>query len=167
MNIVYTSIYQYKCCIYQYILVYTSYPVTEFGGGHCDAAMLDASQPPVERTKCTVFLNTSVYTVLSCVKHAIYLFILVCTRLCLKCLFSIGWQSRFGWICSSWHQPLKTQQTRVCTGSCSPFDSARWGCSTSVVGVYLQDSPPCPALAAYKVGWVDRGEHAGGAWVSR
>ena len=119
------------------------------------------------RPKCTVFLNKSVYTVLSCVKHAIYLFILVCTRLCLKCLFSIGWQLRFGWICSSWHQPLKTQQTRVWTGSCSPFDSAGWGCSTSVVGVYLQDSPPCPALAAYKVGWVDRGEHAGGARVSR
>ena len=36
-------------CIYQYILVYTSYPVTGFRGGHRDAAMLDASQPPVEQ----------------------------------------------------------------------------------------------------------------------
>jgi hypothetical protein len=48
-------------CIYWYIpvyvvdiLVYTciyhySYPVTGFRGGHCDAAMLDASQPPVEQ----------------------------------------------------------------------------------------------------------------------
>ncbi len=35
-------------CIYQYILLYTSYPVTGFRGGHRDAAMLDASQPPVE-----------------------------------------------------------------------------------------------------------------------
>ena len=49
MNIVYTGIYQYMCCIYQYILVYTSYPVTGFRGGHRDAAMLDASQPPVEQ----------------------------------------------------------------------------------------------------------------------
>ena len=36
-------------CIYQYILLYTSYPVTGFRGGHSDAAMLDASQPPVEQ----------------------------------------------------------------------------------------------------------------------
>ncbi len=36
-------------CIYQYILVYTSYPVTGFRGRHHDAAMLDASQPPVEQ----------------------------------------------------------------------------------------------------------------------
>ena len=49
MNIVYTGIYQYMSCIYQYILVYTSYPVTGFRGGHRDAAMLDASQPPVEQ----------------------------------------------------------------------------------------------------------------------
>ena len=44
--VVYTSIYQSK-------LVYTGiyiiqYPVTGFPGGHRDAAMLDASQPPVE-----------------------------------------------------------------------------------------------------------------------
>ena len=39
------------CCIYQYILVYTSYPVTGLPrrGGHRDAAMLDASQLPVEQ----------------------------------------------------------------------------------------------------------------------
>ena len=41
-------------CIYWYIPVYTciyhvSYPVTGFRGGHRDAAMLDASQPPVEQ----------------------------------------------------------------------------------------------------------------------
>ena len=42
MNIVYTS-------IYQYILVYNSYPLTGFRGGHRDAAVLDASQPPVEQ----------------------------------------------------------------------------------------------------------------------
>ena len=45
--LVYTSIYQSK-------LVYTGiyiiqYPVTGFRGGHRDAAMLDASQPPVEQ----------------------------------------------------------------------------------------------------------------------
>ena len=42
MNIVYTD-------IYQYILVYNSYPLTGFRGGHRDAAVLDASQPPVEQ----------------------------------------------------------------------------------------------------------------------
>ncbi len=36
-------------CTYQYILVYTAYPVTGFRGGHRSAAMLDASQPPVEQ----------------------------------------------------------------------------------------------------------------------
>ncbi len=38
---------------------------------------------------------------------------------------------------------------------------------TQMVGVYLQDSTPCPALATYEVGLVDWGEHAGGAGVSR
>ena len=36
-------------CIYQYILIYTSYPVTGFRGGHRDAAMLDVSKPPVDQ----------------------------------------------------------------------------------------------------------------------
>ncbi len=48
-------------CIYKYIPVYVvdipaytgiyhySYPVTGFRGGHRDAAMRDASQPPVEQ----------------------------------------------------------------------------------------------------------------------
>ena len=87
MNIVYTCIYQHMCCIYQYILVYTSYPVTGFRGGHRDAAMLDASQgsetvPPDQYEVETIALADrnlnvpemfvkSVYTVLSCVKHVI------------------------------------------------------------------------------------------------
>ncbi len=32
------------------------------------------------------------------------------------------------------------------------FDSARWGFPTQMVGVYLLDSTPCLALAAYEVG---------------
>jgi hypothetical protein len=47
VEIAYTGIYQYMSSIYLYILVYTIVqPVTGFRGGHHDAAMLDASQPP-------------------------------------------------------------------------------------------------------------------------
>ena len=54
MKIAYTGIYTYIPVYDKYILVYTSvyyylYPVTGFRGGHRDAAMLDASQPPVEQ----------------------------------------------------------------------------------------------------------------------
>ena len=53
MKIAYTGIYLYIPVYGRYILVYTCiyyylYPVTGFRGGHRDAAMLDASQPPVE-----------------------------------------------------------------------------------------------------------------------
>ena len=44
----------------------------------------------------------------------LYLYVKVCD---LIYVFSIGWQSQFDWMCSSWRQPLKTQQTRVCVVS--------------------------------------------------
>ena len=85
----------------------------------------------------------------------------------LKFVSWIGRQPPVKWQCASWHQPPQTQQDRIGTGSCSPIDSARWGFSTQVVGVYLPYSTPYLALAAYKVGWVDWGEHAGGVGISR
>ena len=104
------------------------------------------------------------YTVLTVLYPCLYLYIL-CSHLKYGC--SIGGQSRFKRLCSSWHPSAKTQQNRFYSRSCAPIDSARWGCPTQVVGVLLPYSTPYPAVATYKVGWVDRGEHAGGVGVSR
>jgi hypothetical protein len=131
MKIIYTIIYQDIYCIYQYILVHTIiHTVTPSQDFEEDivtplcGAMRDVSQPPVEQEPEDSEKDPS-----------------PCPE-----------DEEFFVRPDVFDQALNPSKNRFCTGFCASFDSARWGFPTQVVGVYLQDSTPCPALAAYKVG---------------